>query len=142
MADIALTAAQIRPVYPNSPTTVIRATTALVDITIGQSVYIDPSTGKAGLCDANAAGHEQFAGIALRTAAAGETFNRLVRGEVYGYTISGLNYAVLLFQSDTAGAFADAASGTKTVQVGKVVSINDASQTKVLYVEADLTHNW
>jgi hypothetical protein len=141
MADIALTAAQIRPVYPNSTSTLIRAGTALVDITIGQSVYIDPTTGKLGVCDANVSGHEQFAGIALRTAAAGETFNRLVRGEIYGFTISGLNYAAILYQSDTAGALADAA-GTKTVNVGKVVPINDASQTKVLYVEADLLRAW
>jgi len=142
MADIPVTAASVGPVYPNSHTTVLRNYTALVDITAGQSVYGDPTTGNVGLCDANAAGNEQFLGIAMHTKKAGETVQVLEQGEVYGFTLAG-NYFALIYQSDTAGSLADAASGTKTVVVGKIKPINDgATQTKVLHVQTWRTNNW
>jgi hypothetical protein len=141
MAAVTVTAAKVAPVYPNSTSTLIRDFTALEDITAGQSLYIDPTTGKVGLCDANSAGKEQFIGIALSTKKAGETLKVIVRGEVYGFTLTG-NYASLVYQGDTAGELADAASGTKTVDVGKVMPINDPSKTKVLFVTADLLRNW
>lgn len=142
MAAIVVTAARVSPVYPNSTSTLIRDCTALEAITQGQSVYLDPTTGKVGLCDANASGKEQFYGIALKAAAAaGETLKVLIRGEVYGFTLAG-NYASLVYQGDTAGELADAASATKTVQVGKVVPINDSSKSKVLFVTGDLLRNW
>jgi hypothetical protein len=142
MAAVTVTAAQVAPVYPNSTSTLIRDCTALEAIaTAGQSVYLDPTTGKVGLCDANVSGKEQFYGISLRSAAAGETLKVLVRGEVYGFTLSG-SYASLVYQGDTAGELADAASGTKTINVGKVVPINDSSKTKVLFITADLLRNW
>lgn len=141
MAAIVVTAARVAPVYPNSPSTLIRAFTALVAIAKGQSVYGDPTTAKVGLCDANVSGAEQFLGIALRTVGVGETLNVLMRGECYGFTLAGAYYS-LAFQGDTAGELADAASGSKTVQVGRVVPINDADKTKVLFINADLLRNW
>lgn len=142
MADLSVTAASVEAVFPDSASTVIRNFTSLNGISAGQSFFVDPTTGKADLCDANNAGHEQFAGIALRTVAAGETFRGLVRGEVYGFDLSGINYWGLVYQSDTAGALNDTASGTKTVQVGRVVSLNDSGKSKVLFVSADMTRNW
>jgi hypothetical protein len=141
MAAIVVTAARVAPVYPNSTSTLIRAFTALVAIAKGQSVYGDPTTGKAGLADANDAGKEQFLGIALRTVAIGETFNVLMRGEVYGFTLAGAYFAPV-FQGDVAGELADAASATKTVRVGKIMPINDTDKTKVLFVTADVLNNW
>ena len=142
MADIAVTAAQVAPVYPNSPTTVIRDYTCHVAVTIGQSVYGDPTTGKVGLADANDAGKEQFLGIALSTKAIGETVKVLERGEIYGFDLSGVNYFGLVYQGDTAGTLSTTASGTKTVDVGKCVPVNDFSKTKILYVQGDLLRNW
>lgn len=142
MADLAVTGASVAPVFPNSPTTVKRNFTCLVDISVGQSVYIDPTTGKVGLADADAAGHEQFAGVALHTKKAGETVEVQMQGEIYGFDLSGINYAGLVYQSGTAGAFADTANGTKTVQVGRVVPLNDSAKSKVLYIQADRLRNW
>ena len=89
---------------------------------------------------ANAAGQQQFAGICLTTKGAGETTSVLVRGEVYGFTLTGAYFSAV-FVSDTAGSLADAA-GTMTVNVGKIVPINDPDMTKVLYIEADWLRVW
>lgn len=141
MAAVVVTAAKVAPVYPNSSSTLIRDCTALEAIaTAGLSLYLDPTTGKVGLCDADAAGKQQFYGLSLRGAAIGETLSVLVRGEVYGFTLSG-NYASLVYQGDTAGALSDTV-GTMTVNVGKVVPINDSGKTKVLFVNADLLRAW
>lgn len=140
MADIAVTAAQVGLVFPDEAERF--DADALVTITAGQSLYVDPTTGKVGLCDANDAGKEQFAGIALNGGGAGQGISVLRRGHVYGYTLSGMNYAALAYQGDTAGALADAASATKTVRVGKVQALNDANKTKVLFVDATMTANW
>lgn len=142
MADLAVTAASVEAVFPDSPSTVIRNFTSLNGGTAGQSVFVDPTTGKIDLCDANAAGHEQFAGIMLRTVAASESVRVLMRGEVYGFDLSGINYWGLVYQGDTAGSLNDTASGTKTVQVGRVVPLNDSGKSKVLFISADMTRNW
>jgi hypothetical protein len=143
MAAVTFTAAQVEPLYPNSTSHLQRTYTALVALTKGQSIYIDPTTGKAGLCDANDAGKEQFAGICMKdTVAAGTSFVAQVRGEVAGFDLSGLNYGAIVYQGDTAGALADAASGTKTIRVGKVVPVNGRPVAKALYVEADWLNNW
>ena len=140
MADIVVTAARVAPVYPNSPSTLIRAFTTLEAVTAGQGAYGDPTTGKAGVADANAAGKQQFLGIFLHDKGAGESCNVLMKGEIYGFTLAG-NYFTQVFLSDTAGALADAA-GTMTVGVGKVFPINDPDKTKVLFVDWDPTRVW
>jgi hypothetical protein len=142
MAALTFTATDVRAPYPNSHTTVQRAYTALEAINVGQSFYIDPTTGKAGLCDANASGKEQFGGIALESVGIGGTFLGHVRGELAGYDLSGINYAGFVYQGDTAGELADAASGTKTIRVGRVVPINSTPISKTLYVEASWLTNW
>lgn len=142
MAALTITKADVRAVYPNSATTVQRNYTALEALDVGQSFYIDPTTGKAGLCDANAAGKEQFAGIVLSKVAAGDTFLGHVRGELAGFDLSGLNYGALVYQGDNAGEVTDAASGTKTIQIGRVLPINGTPMAKTLYVQADWLRNW
>lgn len=139
MADIALTAAQIAPVENVSREvfTFIAGET----ITAGQAVYFIAASGKVGVADANAAGKQQFRGIALNGGGAGQAIDVLSRGMVYGYTISGLNADAIVYLSDTAGALADGA-GTMTVNCGRVVRLSDASNTKVLWISADWLRAW
>lgn len=139
MADLTLTAAQIARVDP-----------ALAEVydfewlttapTVGQALYVDPTTGKVGVADANDSGKEQFAGIAL--AIQGKAVSVLKRGRVYGFALSGMNYWAPAYLSNTAGALADA-NGTMNVRVGKVVPITEAGQRiKVLYIDADWRDVW
>jgi hypothetical protein len=138
MADIALTAAKIGLVFPDkAEVTDMIATEA---ITAGQAVY-QLTTGKCGVADANAAGKQQFRGIALNGGGAGQAISVLIRGHVYGFTISGLNADAIAYLSDTAGALADAA-GTMTVICGRVTSLTDSGLTKVLYICADWLRSW
>ena len=58
----------------------------------------------------------------------------LEEGWVTGFDVSSQAYDAPLYQSDTAGALADAASGTKTVAVGRVDFMNDASKTKCVRI--------
>jgi hypothetical protein len=142
MAQIQVNAAQVAPVFPDDPSTVIRNYQLAVDVTAGQAAYCDPATGKAGLADAPTAAKAQFRGVFLRTRKAGETVAVIERGEVAGFNLSGVNFDALIYL-DAAGALADAANGTKTVQVGRVKSISTlGAPTKVLYVQSDLLRNW
>ena len=109
-------------------------------ITAGQPVYIT-TAGKAGVADANAAGKQQFRGIALKGVAAGEIVPVLKCGFLSGYDLSGVAYNGLVYLSDTAGKLADAA-GTMTVNCGRVFQKTDPDLTKILYVEADWLRAW
>lgn len=131
MADIALTAAEIKVVFPSRAETYDFV--AAVAVTKGQLVYLNTS-GLVALADANAAGAQQAIGIALTKAAAGEAVTVLKQGHIAGFTIT-QNYGVPLYLSDTAGAMADAA-GTMTVPVGRVVGLSDKpNYTKVFYAD-------
>jgi hypothetical protein len=129
MADLALTAAQIAAVDPN--TAVIYSIICAETITAGQSLFID-TDGKAQLADANVAGEQQTRYLALEGGSAGYAINALRRGRVYGFTLTSQAYDAPIFQSDTTGALADAA-GTLEVPVGIVVGLTDGTTiTKVL----------
>ena len=138
MTDIALTAAHIGLCYPKSEN--IRSYVAAATITKGQAVYFT-TAGTVGVADANDSGKQQFRGIALNGGGAGQAIDVLHEGEVYGFTISGLNADVLVYLSDTAGALADAA-GTMTVAVGRVVCLSDKGATKVLRVSTSWFAQW
>lgn len=118
----------------------IRDFIAVEAITAGQPVYIT-SAGKAGIADANAAGKQQFRGIALKDTAIGKACPVLKRGYLGGYVLSGVAYDGPVFLSDTAGSLADAA-GTLSVNVGRVSNLADPDLTKILYVEADWLRTW
>lgn len=131
MAAVAYTAAQVSPVFPAQMEAYdyIAAET----ITQGQPVYINTS-GKAGVADANGASPiNRFRGIALHKAYAGQAVSILVKGAVYGFTLSGLAYDAPVYVSDTVGTYDDAA-GTTSLVVGKVMPLADKDITKVLYV--------
>jgi hypothetical protein len=134
MADIVLTAAQVRRV--KADTDEVMDFTAGATITVGQLVYFDTTTGKLAVADGSGTSTAQVRGIALNGAAAGEPVGVLKRGKIAGYTLAG-DYDSRVYLSDTAGAFADAA-GTVAVTLGRVVRGNDSSATKLLYFEC----NW
>jgi len=142
MADIALTAAQIAAVYPQKAD--IKPYIAVETITAGQAVYFT-SAGKVGIADANAAGKQQFRGIALNGGAAGQEIDVLHEGEVSGFTVSSLNADALLYLSDNAGSLADAA-GTMSVIVGRVKALSntlsDGTHTKVVRISTRWDGNW
>jgi len=140
MTAIALTAAQIAPAIEPSDAEIFDYIAAAT-ITAGQAVYIT-SAGKVNLASANTGGAEQFRGIALNGGGAGQAISVLKRGHCYGFTISSLAYDAIVYLADTAGGLDTAASGTKTVRVGRVVPLTDSSLTKVLYVQADYLNNW
>jgi len=136
MTDIALTAAQIAPVFP--ATAEIYDFVAAVTITAGQALYIT-SAGKVDLYDSNGSGTLQFAGVALTGGGAGQAISVLKRGHCYGFTISGLAYWAPVYGSNTAGSLADAAGSSSNV-AGVVVPLSDSGNlTKVLYIEAKWT---
>jgi hypothetical protein len=139
MADITVTAAQVGAVFPEKAEIVDMI--AAEALTAGQAVYQVAASGKAGLADANAAGQQQFRGIALNAAGAGQAVSVLKKGHVYGFDLSGMDYDDPAYLSDTAGTLADAA-GTMSVNAGRVVALPDASASKVLYVEADWLRTW
>lgn len=90
-------------------------------ITAGAPVYRAAATGKYLNSDANAAAPaDSVYGIALRTVIAGEPLT-VAKGKaiVDGYDLSGVDYGVAVYLSNTVGRLADAAGGTSVV-VGRV----------------------
>ena len=139
MADVTVTAAQVGSVFPDKAEIVDFV--AAEAITAGQAVYQVAASGRVGVADANAAGKQQFRGIALSSVGAGQGLSVLKKGHVYGFGLAGMSYDDPAFLSDTAGALADAA-GTLSVNAGRVVALPDANATKVLYVDADWLRTW
>ena len=116
MTDIALTSAQVAPVF--SQHAEIVPMIAAAALTKGQIVYRD-TDGKAAVADANDSGKEQARGVALNDCGAGAIVDVLKKGACYGFTVSGLDGDALVYLSDTAGVLADAV-GTMTVPVGRI----------------------
>lgn len=131
MAVVASTAAQVRPVLPE--TAEIIDAVAGAAVTAGQAVYWNTS-GNLVLSNAGVAGTAKFAGIALNTVGIGQAVSVLKRGYLAGYTLTQA-YGAKLYLSNTAGAVDDAA-GTVSVLIGAVAAMPDASRTKVAYFEA------
>ncbi len=137
MANIALTAARIAPVFADECR--IRTYIAAVAITAGQAVYRN-SSGDAALADANGSGTLQFRGIALCGAGAGYAVDVLEEGECYGFTLAGA-YDSLAYVSNDVGQLADAAGATAIV-AGRVTCLADPDRTKVLYISAKMNGDW
>jgi len=132
MADLTVTAAQLRPIESIELRTV--SMIAAEAITKGQAVYQNTS-GNAALADASASGTvATLVGIATEDAAAGRAVTVLHYGRLAGYTLTGLNGGAAVYVSDTAGALADAA-GTVSKIVGRVFRMNDIDRTKFLFVD-------
>jgi hypothetical protein len=135
MGDIAVTAAKVGLVYPDKAE--VFDGIAGVAITAGQAVYMIIASGKLGLADEDASAEASaVVGIALNGGGAGQVISVLRKGHVYGFTVSGLAYALACSLSNTAGALLD--TGATTNIVGRVEPLPDADLTKVLYVDVGL----
>jgi hypothetical protein len=141
--EIALTTAKVSRAWAGVGEVVVDGI-ALETLTIGQALYQDPTTGRFGVADANAGGKQQFRGITLKAAYAGQSIPILVKGFVEGFTISGMSYDDPAYLSDTAG-YLSTAVGTMTVICGRVVASPDlqsGSLRKLLYIDADWNRIW
>lgn len=107
-------------------------------LTKGLALY-QTTSGTYGIADANAAGKQQFRGVALEAVNSGEGLSILKRGVLAGYTLA--TYEDEVYLSDTAGAF-DTAPGTLLVKCGRVMAMPDRALTEVLYIDADWLHEW
>jgi hypothetical protein len=78
VADLSITATSV---VAGSTATIVRGT-AGATITAGQVVYLDPTTGKYGLCDVNSAtaAARSAAGIALHAASANQPLSICTKG--------------------------------------------------------------
>jgi hypothetical protein len=144
MAALTVLASGIAQVFPNMPGTRLRNKRTLVAMTVAQAVYADPTTGKVGLCNTATAGKQQFRGIVMRTAAAGDVPAVLEEGEVVGFDLSGTNFDDLIYAQDTDGVLGTTA-GTKSVPVGRVVALSDGfgpTVTKVLRIGMNTLANY
>lgn len=138
MADITVTANRVQVLFPEKAE--IYDFIAAEAITKGQAVY-QTTAGKVGVADANAAGKQQFRGIALNSASAGRAVSVLKHGHVAGFTVSSVNGDAPLYLSDTAGALGDTA-GTMSVVAGRVVGLTDKDNTRVVFIDADWLRTW
>lgn len=133
MTAIAVTAAKVA----GNISTETRSYKAAEAITAGQAVY-KLAAGTVGVADANASGKQQFRGIALEAASAGEAVLIAEEGPVEGFTFT-QDVDVLIYLSDTAGGLDDGA-GTMTVPVGRVNMRDDG--TKFLWVSINRLAAW
>lgn len=123
MGDVALTAANIACVDPkNCETYNVEAGTA---ITKGQILCWD-TDGQVLVADGNQAALDEPVGVALEAGVAGKVISMLVKGLVYGFTVSGINTGTLLTLSDTIGAVETAGAGE---QCGRVWALSGGETT-------------
>lgn len=139
MADLTYTTAQVAPVFTIFGKSEIYDGVAGATVEAGQALYID-SSGDLQLTDAGATGTAQFCGIALNGGGAGQAISYLHHGAIYGFDLSGLAYWDLAYLSDAdPGDLEDGGAETVVVPVGRVLALPDASRTKVLMIDVDIT---
>ncbi|MCK5307170.1 MAG: hypothetical protein KAJ73_01030 [Zetaproteobacteria bacterium] len=92
---------------------------------------IDPSDGSTG----QGYLYENCVGIALNGGGAGQAIDVVQRGEVYGFTVSGLNSGDVITLSNTAGVLEGASGGDVNVYIGRIAPLTDKSVTEVLSVD-------
>jgi len=126
VADITITAAGVIA----SSTAKTENGTSGATITAGQTVYLDTSTGRYELADADGAVDlRRPRGIALNSAADGQAMRILTQGDL---TMDGLTAGVTYYQSPNPGGIAPRAD----VLAGDYVTvIGVAKSTTVLAVE-------
>ena len=136
MGDIVVSAAQVAPVFPSQIE--VYSVILAEAVTKGQALY-QTTSGTYGKADANAAGKQQFRGVALEAGNAGESISMLKQGIIAGYTLA--TYDDEVYLSDTAGALSTT-PGTLLVKCGRVMGLADPDKTEVLYVEAAWLREW
>jgi hypothetical protein len=138
MAEVALTAALVEPIFPLQAE--IYSFMAASDVAKGEVVYM-LAAGTVAPADADGAGLQQARGIALNAAGAGQAVSVLKRGHVAGYTVSGLNAGIPLYLSDVIGDLSTTV-GTMTVPCAIVVTMTDKDATKVVYADFRWGPDW
>lgn len=95
---------------------------ASVNVAAGQAVTPDPTSGKWVLALADTAAHAGDTHVALTTVKAGEALTAVKSSALLdvGEALAGLNFAAIVYLSDTAGTLASTA-GTVSTVMGKVV---------------------
>lgn len=134
MSDISVTAAKVGLVDPLNAT--VKSYIAGATITKGQVVAL-ATDGTVDPADASTGGgylFEQVVGVALVGGGAGQAIDVVRKGEVYGFTVSGMDSGDLVYLSNTAGAAADAA-GDVTVILGRISPLADKSATEVILLD-------
>jgi len=96
---------------------------AAENISAGQAIRLDVSTGRWTLAKATDAAEARVLAIALSTVLAGFAVTGLKRGVIDGYALTALAYDADVFLSDTDGTLADT-HGTVTVVVGRVIPVS------------------
>jgi hypothetical protein len=132
--EIAYTAAQVGLVDPLNAT--VKTYLAGATITKGQVVALN-TDGGVHPADASAGGgylYEQVVGVALSAGGAGQAIDVVSVGEIYGFTVSGMNSGDLVYVSDTVGRLSTVA-GTVTVIVGRISPLADQSVTEVIRMD-------
>lgn len=117
MADLSITATAVKPVL------VLEQFTgpAAEDISAGQYVRYNTTSGKVELGNGTAAAEAREGGIALETVKAGQTVTAVRQGIIdVGNALSALGFDANVYLSDTDGTLADA-KGTVERIVGQVV---------------------
>jgi len=94
---------------------------ALVDLTAGEAVIIDPTTGKLAAARGTTAPLARIYGITLRAVKAGYGVTVIRKGILDGFDLSALSYGVAVYLSDTAGGILADAAGTVSTVVGRVI---------------------
>jgi hypothetical protein len=138
MADVALTAAQVAPCFPDKCE--IIDVIAAAAITKGNVLY-QTTSGTFGVADANDSGKQQARGVALETVGTGQAVSMLKKGHCYGFTVSALDADAVLYLSDTAGALSTTV-GSMTVNCGRVTALTDSTPTLVVYLDFDWLRTW
>ena len=133
MANLTVTAANVQV----TANTLLATAIANVAITAGQSVAIDATTKKAILADADLAGANIAAGVAVNSAAASQICVYAVGGDIVaGATlVKGTTYVV----SATAGAIAPQADLTTAAAIGILGIARDTTTLAIIPLNPGIT---
>lgn len=90
------------------------------EITAGQPVRLDTSTGKFTKANATTGAEGRIYGIATKTTVSGMPVTAIRRGVLAGYDLSGMAYDEAVYLSSTDGTLADS-PGALDISVGRVI---------------------
>lgn len=110
MADIAVVAAEVRPVRTDPGHSEIYQVKLTEAVTAGQALCW-AAAGTMSLADGNDAALDEPQAIALQAGGAGSVISVLQRGRCEGFTVSAVATGVLITLTDTPGVMESAGAG-------------------------------
>ena len=136
MAELALTAAKIAPVFTDPGHCECYMVKVGEAVTAGEALYWH-TDGTMLIADGNVDAEDEAQAVALQAGIAGDVISVLRRGCVYGFTVAAVNVGTVIHLSDTPGDFQH---GAGDEPVGRVWALADG--TRVVYfdflVQADI----